>query len=145
MTRAEKAKQYFLEGYACSQAVLLAFSDLTKVSQADLINLSLPFGGGLGRQRLTCGAVSGMCMALGLILGEKNLSKAEVYEETRKVCSRFKEAVGSLICEELLKGANCQVESGGNPEKRTETYYKKRPCADLVYLATEILSDYLLK
>ena len=29
MSRADAAKEYFMKGYACAQAVLLAFSDVT--------------------------------------------------------------------------------------------------------------------
>ena len=57
MSRAEKAKEYFLQGYACSQAVALAFSDLLGMDEETIVKITLPFGGGLGRLRLTCGAI----------------------------------------------------------------------------------------
>ena len=67
MSRAIKAKEYFLQGYACSQAVALAFSDVIGLDEETLLKITLPFGGGLGRLRLTCGAVSGMAMVVGLL------------------------------------------------------------------------------
>ena len=67
MDRKEYAKQLFYEGYACSQAIVMAFSDLLDVDQEQLKKLSLPFGGGIGRLRLTCGAFSGMIMVTSLL------------------------------------------------------------------------------
>ena len=146
MSRAEKAKAYFEEGYACSQAVALAFSDLVSVREEELIKLSLPFGGGMGRLRLTCGAVSGMGIILGLIFAEAENTpenKKNVYAITQELCGKFKEENKSLICGELLEGVKIPVEIGGEAEARTQEYYKKRPCAELVYSAAEILEEYL--
>ena len=86
MKRAEKAKDYFQQGYACSQAVALAFADLTTLSEDELKKIMLPFGGGMGRLRLTCGAVSGMAAILGLIAAKTEVTgenKAGMYEITR--------------------------------------------------------------
>lgn len=146
MSRAEKAKELFKQGYACSQAVAMAFADLTGVNEEDITKLALPFGGGLGRLRLTCGAVSGMAIVVGLLFAEQKTSpenKKEVYAITQTLCERFKAENGSLICEDLLTGANLQVSVGGEAEKRSEEYYKKRPCADIVYSAAKILQVYL--
>ncbi len=146
MSRADKAKEYFLQGYACSQAVALAFQDVAGLSEETLSKLTLPFGGGLGRQRLVCGAVSGMTAIYGLtcVSGENTPENKKIaYEQTRALCDAFKRENGSLICEELLTGAHLKVEIGGTAEKRTAEYYKKRPCAELVYNATEILENYL--
>ena len=146
MSRAEKAKEYFEAGYACSQAVALAFSDLVNVSELDLAKLALPFGGGMGRLRLTCGAVSGMGIILGLLFaGEENTpeNKKNVYAITQELCGKFKEENGSLICKELLEGVKIPVQIGGVAETRTSEYYKKRPCGELVYTAAHILEEYL--
>ena len=146
MSRAERAKEYFQQGYACSQAVALAFSDLMHVSEAEIVKLCLPFGGGLGRLRLTCGAVSGMAMVVGAIFAEEQQSaenKKEVYTIVQTLCNQFKAECGSLICADLLSGANLVFGTGGEAEPRTETYYKKRPCGDIVYTAAEILENYL--
>lgn len=142
MSRADKAKEYFKAGYTCSQAVALAFADLTEVEEEQLKKLTLPFGGGIGRLRLTCGAVSGMVAILGL-LSSNEATKSDVYGETQTLCKRFEKENGSLVCGDLLTGANLQVTVGGEAEKRTDEYYKKRPCAELVYCATEILENYL--
>ena len=146
MTRAEKAKGYFLQGYACSQAVALAFADLTGVDEGTLNKIMLPFGGGLGRQRLTCGAVSGMCAVVGLLFAAADNNpenKKKVYAIVQELCAKFKEQTGSLVCGELLAAMKVPVEIGGEAEKRTTEYYKKRSCADMVASAVEILEERL--
>ena len=143
MSRAEQAKEYFLQGYACSQAVALAFSDLMGVNEEEIAKLTLPFGGGLGRQRLTCGAVSGMAVVVGGVLGKAELdkeNKKKVYETVQTLCKQFQKEAGSLICAELLSGTNATAL--GEAEERTNEYYKKRPCAELVALAAGILEEY---
>ena len=146
MSRAEKAKEYFQQGYACSQAVVLAFSDVLSVGKEELAKLSLPFGGGMGRLRLTCGAVSGVGIVLGLLFADAENTpenKKTVYAVTQELCNRFKEENGSLLCGELLSGVKIPVEVGGEAEPRTETYYKKRSCADMVAFTAGMLEDYL--
>ena len=148
MSRAERAKEYFMQGYACSQAVALAFSDLTSLSEEQISKLCLPFGGGFGRQRLVCGAVSGFTVVLGLLFSESEASaenKKLVYQIEQKLCADFKAQTGSLICNDLLTGANLEFGVGGQAEERTQEYYKKRPCAELVYIAAKVLEDYLLE
>lgn len=146
MSRAERAKAYFLEGYACSQAVALAFSDVMQMEESVIKRMLLPFGGGMGRLRLTCGAVSGMAAVIGAVFTAEEKTpenKKEVYSIVQMLCEKFKQAHGSLICAELLSGMNLPVEVGGVAEPRTETYYKKRSCGDIVYTAAEILERYL--
>ena len=146
MSRAERAKEYFLQGYACSQAVLLAFSDVTGLDAETAEKISLPFGGGMGRLRLTCGAVSGAVMVLGLLTSATGVNpenKKLVYGEVQDYTKRFTEENGSIVCGELLKGANVQTTTETTADKRTNEYYKKRPCAELVYNAAQILEDKL--
>ncbi len=146
MSRAERAKAYFLEGYACSQAVALAFSDVMQVNENVIKRMLLPFGGGMGRLRLTCGAVSGMAAVIGAVFTAEEKTpenKKEVYLIVQTLCGKFKQAYGSLICAELLSGMKVPVEVGGVAEPRSEAYYKKRSCGDIVYCAVEILEGYL--
>ncbi len=143
----EKAENLFLQGYNCAQAVLCAFGDVTGLEQKTAAALASSFGGGLGRMREVCGAVSGAAMALGTVTGgyapdDRDAKKAH-YALVREFCARFKEQNGSIICRELLSGANAIA--GGDPEERTEAYYKKRPCPMLVRNAAEILDDILTR
>lgn len=146
MSRAERAKEYFLQGYACSQAVVLAFSDVVGLDEDTISKIMLPFGGGLGRLRLTCGAVSGMAAVIGMLYADAENSpenKKKVYAITQEVCGTFQREMGSLICADLLSGMNLKVEVGGQAEARTDEYYKKRSCGDIVALAAEILEKYI--
>lgn len=148
MRRAELAQEYFKQGYACSQAVILAFKDLIDVKEEELIKLALPLGGGLGRQRLVCGAVSGMSVAYGLVLGSSENTienKQNTYATVRQLCDKFDEEYGTLICEKLLEDAAVLAQKGGNPEERTKEYYATRPCERIVYVAAKILEDYLIE
>lgn len=146
MSRADRAKEYFIQGYTCSQAVVLAFEDLLPVNREQLLRLTLLFGGGIGRLRLTCGAVSGMVVVIGLLFGSSEIdvaNKKETYAITQRLCARFKEAQGSLICGELLQNMHVAVEVGGEASPRDGEYYKKRSCADTVYSAAAIVEEYL--
>ena len=146
MSRAEKAKEYFLQGYACSQAVALAFADDTGVDESVISKMMLSFGGGLGRLRLTCGAVSGMAAIVGLVFAEAENSpenKKKTYAIVQELCAKFKDEFGSLVCGELLSGMKVPVQVGGEAEARTPEYYRKRSCADMVKFTAEILEAYL--
>ncbi len=146
MSRAERAKEKFLQGYACSQAVALVFCDIMGVDEDTVSKMMLPFGGGLGRLRLTCGAVSGMAAVVGMVFADAENSpenKKKVYAIVQELCSKFQAKTGSLICSELLSGMKVPVEVGGVAEARTTEYYRKRSCADMVALAAQIVEDYL--
>ena len=146
MSRAERAKEKFLQGYNCSQAVALAFCDVMELEEDVVLKMMLPFGGGIGRLRMTCGAISGMVAVVGMLFsksGNTPENKKETYAIVQELCAKFKAETGSLICAELLSGVKVPVEVGGEAEARTAEYYKKRPCADMVELAAQILEEYL--
>ena len=148
MTRKELAEKLFFEGYACSQAIVLAFSDLIAMDKEQLKKISLPFGGGIGRLRLTCGAYSGMLMVVSLLFSnfeDLEENKIKTYEIVRELASTFELNLGTLSCKELLEKVDVIVQIGGNPDKRTEEYYKQRPCAKIVYEAGRMLEEYLIK
>lgn len=148
MTRPEYAKQLFYEGYACSQSIVLAFSDLVDCDKEQLKKISLPFGGGIGRLRLTCGAYSGMLMIISLLFSnyeDVEENKIKTYEIVQELARRFEEVHTTLNCAKLLELANLEVQYGGAPEFRNDEYYKKRPCGKIVYQAAEILEKYLIE
>ena len=140
--KSDKAKELFKSGCNCSQSVLGVFCEELGLDFETAMKISAPFGGGMGRMREVCGTVSGMFMAAGLLFGEKDSpSKAELYKKIQDLAAKFKEQNGSIICRELLQG----IESSTNPtpSERTETYYKKRPCVELVGDAVKILESYI--
>ena len=146
MNHAQKAQELFKEGYNCSQAVIGAFCEELGLDFKTAMKLSSSFGGGMGRMREVCGAVSGMFMAAGLQYGpdstDNPLTKAQHYARIQELAKIFKDKNESIICRELLKGVESSTTP--TPSERTETYYKKRPCADLVADAAEIFEQYLM-
>ena len=144
--RGDKAKAFFEQGYNCSQSVLMAFSDITGIDEKLSAMLSSGFGGGMGRMREVCGAVSGMFMAAGTVCGycdpQAHEEKKRTYAMIQQLAGEFKKQNGSIVCKELL-GLE-KPEGTFVPEKRTEEYYKKRPCSELVKAAAEILENYLV-
>lgn len=141
--RGERAKELFCGGYNCSQAVIIAFSDLTVLDEKTGAKLGSCFGGGMGRMREVCGAVTGMFTVYGLVNGycdaKDNEKKKQTYAAVQELAEKFREENGSIICKELL-GLE-KPEGTHIPSQRTEEYYKKRPCSDIVRLATEILEN----
>ncbi len=136
----EKAKELFLEGYNCSQAVVGAFCQDVGLDFATAIRLASSFGGGMGRMREVCGAVSGIFMLAGLKYGytspTDSKAKAQHYKLIQSIAAAFKEQAGSIICRELLNEKKSAVTHV--PSDRTEAYYKERPCVRMVVLAAEI-------
>ena len=145
MTRREKAMQLFEEGYNCAQSVFLAFEDLHGIDRKTAAKLSSSFGGGMGRLREVCGAVSGMFMTAGVLYGyddpKASTEKSEHYSRIQELAKAFEEKNGSIVCRELL-GLEVKREVPV-PETRTAEYYKKRPCKELVGDAAEILEAYI--
>ena len=138
--RKQKAQELFKAGYNCSQAVLGVFCEDFGLDFETALKISSSFGGGMGRMREVCGTVSGMFMAAGLAYSDKN-NKAQQYKIVQELAKRFKDKNGSIICRELLAG----IESSTSPipSERTDEYYKKRPCVELVGDAVEIFENFL--
>ncbi|EXM37490.1 hypothetical protein RASY3_12950 [Ruminococcus albus SY3] len=141
----EKAVSLFTQGCNCAQAVFAAFSDVTGMDEELAKRLSSSFGGGMGRMREVCGTCSAMFMVAGILYGEgteqDDKLKAEHYKRIQYLADEFRKEHDTIICRDLLKGL--AVTSEPTPEKRTEQYYKVRPCAKFVKTAAEILDRYL--
>lgn len=137
MTRAERARKLFLQGYNCAQAIVCAFADLTGADEGFLARASIGLGGGMGRLRSVCGAVSGAAVLYGLLFPEEG--KSEIYARIQRHANAFRERNGSFVCGELLTGAGVRYDASPNAQARTAEYYKKRPCAELVFDSADIL------
>lgn len=140
----ERAKELFLEGYNCSQAVFTAFAE-EKYGKDEAARLAAAFGGGIGGQRLECGAFTGMLLAYSMLKGYDVPGDLEIkkayYETVQELTKRFEEAAGTISCRKLLglpEGVTAMP-----PAPRTPEYYDKRPCPKLVEQAAAILEDYL--
>lgn len=144
-TREEKAIRAFKEGYNCSQSIMVAFADLLDIDEKTAVRMASSFGGGMGRMREVCGAVSGMFMIAGYLYGYEEPGdyegKKELYEGIQYLANEFKREAGSIICRELL-GLDGNDNSPA-PSKRTKEYYEKRPCPEKVGLAARVLDEYI--
>jgi len=142
----KKACDNFELGYNCAQSVLLAFADTLGLEKDFALRLASSFGGGMGRLREVCGAVSAMFMIAGIIKGynspNDDISKAKHYKLVQDLAEKFKEKHGTIICRELLglnDGADSYI-----PSKRTAEYYKERPCESCIKTAAEIIEKEIL-
>ena len=143
MDHGMKAAQLFLGGYNCAQSVAVAFCDVTGLEEDFAAKLASSFGGGMGRMREVCGAVSGMLMVAGLLYGYDVPGDDEVkrahYQLVQHLAGQFREEAGSIVCREILKNPP----SDPNPTPRTAEFYAKRPCARMLVLAAEVLDAYI--
>ena len=144
--RVERAKELFKQGFNCSQAVFTACADIYGIADEALaLRLSASFGGGIGRMRQTCGAACGMFLLAGLQNGSAIPGDAEGkknnYALVQRLAEKFKQENGSLICSELLGIAPKPQEP--TPEVRTEAYYQKRPCVEMVASAVRMYLEEL--
>lgn len=145
--RGEKAAAYFQKGYNCAQAVVLSFADELEADEKTLARMASSFGGGMGRLREVCGAVSAMFLVYGMIRGYDDpkdvTGKTGQYRDIQTMATEFQKLHGSIVCREILKKPagpdDCR------PSERTADYYASRPCAKCVEDAAEILEKILRK
>ena len=141
--RSARAKELFLSGYNCAQSVVLAYRDLTELDEKTAAIISSSFGGGMGRLREVCGAVSGMSMVAGFLFPNfdpaDSQSKKANYEAVQELAEKFRAENGYIVCRDLL-GLAVQKEDP-TPSPRTESYYKRRPCAEYVAIAARIVGE----
>ena len=143
MERQYYASKLFFEGHNCAQAVAMAFADVIHLEEKFCAKAVSSFGGGMGRMREVCGAVSGMLFVAGILYGydtkDDDAIKKEHYTRVQELAGKFRDEVGSIICREILKNPP----SDPTPTPRTEQYYKDRPCAHLVVTAVRIMEEYI--
>lgn len=144
--KTKEAVALFLSGANCAQSVVGTFHKECGLDYETAMHLSSGFGAGMGRLREVCGAVSGMFMVVSLKSGYSDLkdkaAKDAHYALIQKLAERFKTEAGSIICRELL-GLDGKSPDTPFSEARSRDYYQKRPCSDLVALATTILDEHL--
>ncbi len=146
--RVQKAIDNFMQGYGCCQSVVVAFADIYGLDDITAKKISAGFGGGVGRLRMMCGAVSGMVILAGLDCGQTEGSdregKSACYKVVQELLAKFKERNGSVICADLLKlNKEDAAHSNYEASERTAEYYKKRPCVRKVESAAIIFAEYL--
>lgn len=140
---AKYAAELFENGYNCAQAVAVAFCDETGLEPKAAAAMASSFGGGMGRMREVCGAVSGMLLVAGILYGYDmpgdDINKKEHYQRVQAMANAFRQEASSIICREILNNPPADP----SPTPRSAEFYQMRPCTRMVYLAAEILSQYL--
>ena len=143
MDHGMKAAELFLGGYNCAQSVAVAFCDVTGLEEKFTARMVSAFGGGMGRIREVCGAVSGMFFVLGLLYGYDtpgdDVSKKQLYTEVQELAAKFREQCGSIVCREILKNPPTDP----TPSPRTAEYYRVRPCARMVLVAGQLMDEFI--
>lgn len=133
--RSERAVRLFKSGFNCSQAVFAAYADMFGLDEPIALKISAGLGGGVGRSREVCGTVSAAAMLIGMKYGatdgDDSKGKKLCYCKVQEFIAEFKRVNPSIVCRELL-GLTDGENSHPKPDERTEQYYKKRPCAQLV-------------
>ena len=146
--RVHQAVENFMQGYGCCQSVVAAFADLYGLSDEMAKRIGAGFGGGVGRMRMMCGAVSGIVVLVGLDCGQTEgddrEGKSACYKVVQDLLAKSKKQNGSIICAEILglKGHE-KAQSSYVASARTAEYYKSRPCAAKVESAARIFAEYL--
>ena len=140
------AVENFEKGYNCAQAVFLEHAEKFGLDKDMALKLSSSFGGGMGRLREVCGAVTAMFAIAGLKVGYVNpnddIAKKKHYEFIQFLAEKFKETHKTIICRELLGEG---YDDKPIPEKRTQEYYASRPCSKCIKTASEIIAKYIIK
>ena len=143
MDHSLKAAELFLQGYNCAQAVAVAFCDVTGQDEKFTAKMVSAFGGGMGRLREVCGAVSGMFFILSYLYGYdepiEGGPKKQLYIDVQDLAAKFREKCGSIVCREILKNPPADP----NPSPRTAAYYRQRPCARMVFTAAQLMEEFI--
>jgi len=117
MSRAQEAVQCFKQGFSCSQAVLAAVSEPLGLEREKALKIAQAFGGGMARMGLTCGAVTGAMLAIGLKHGRTRPEDEEARERTYRLVHdllrQFQARHGSIVCRELI-GVDLSTPEGHN-------------------------------
>ncbi len=141
-----RARELFRSGYNCAQSTFCTFCEDLGMDFETALKLSSSFGGGMGRLREVCGAVSAMFMIAGLKHGytsnNDDEAKAKHYKLIQDLAEEFKKKHKTIICRELLN-----LEEGPDspiPSMRTDEYYASRPCEEFIADAANIIKSELL-
>ena len=144
MSRPDTAVALFKDGFSCSQAVFAAFADRFGVDRDTALKVAAGFGGGIGRLGLTCGALTGGIMAIGMKHGAVSAQDREAKENTgrqvREFLARFKARHECLNCKDLL---GCDLSTPEGMEQFKARNLHATACPAFVRSAAELLEEML--
>ena len=147
MKRSDQAVHYFRNGFNCSQSVFAAFHDIADLPEDQCLRIATAFGGGMGRQQMTCGAVTGALMALGLKYGkalhDPESNKVDTYLKTTAFFREFRARHKTINCSELLEGLD--MNNPADLKKINEKDLFRTHCAqyvkDAVAIACQLMQE----
>jgi len=141
--KAAKAVENFGK-YNCAQSLLLAYADDFGLENDKALQVSVGFGGGMGRHQDVCGAISGAIMVLGLASNfreEDGRPKiTEVYSRVFDYINEFKANYGCVDCLDLLGGCDLKSEDG---QKTFRENNMREKCFEYVAFCCNLLEKYL--
>lgn len=139
---ARQAVEMFNAGHACSQSVLAAFVDRYNLSRDTALQMSCSLAGGFGGSGLTCGAVTGALLVLGLHAGRIDPTDQAARDRTDSLVQafleRFRAQHGSLICNELTGIDHADVQARAQAK---EDGIFDSVCTKLVEQAAQIVGE----
>lgn len=137
-----KALSYFDDGYACSQSIVLTFAEKFDLDLKTAKLVSSTFGGGMGRLREKCGAVTGGFMVLGLKFGNEDPKDMDTkllsYRKVRELNKKVEERFQTTYCGELLKTHTTK-------EEVLERKHHKIICRSVISEVAGLVYDMLLE
>lgn len=120
MGKKEFALQQFKTGFNCAQSVVSAFTRELGIGNDTAIRISAGFGGGMGRQQLTCGALTGAYMVIGYLYGkhapDDDMANEKTVRLIQKFTSDFTAKYGHSDCFSLI-GVDLNSEEGRKEAK----------------------------
>ena len=130
----------FENGLNCAQAVITVFGKQFGVDAMTARKLGRPWGGGMGHQAKTCGALTGAIVVLGLMntATDEGEAREAAFAAVQKLFNGFKEKYGTTVCKNLL-GADMSTPEGRQKigEKGLVTQF----CPGFVRTVSEILDE----
>ena len=147
MDHLEKALEYFDNKFNCAQSVLAAFADEHRLTEDESLRVACAFGGGIGRQQLTCGAVTGAAMTLGLKFGkgknDEDEKKQQTYDVTVALFDEFTKLNGSTSCRSLLENLDMRDEAEYKVIVAKNLFHTncRKYVADAVMIAEKIINN----
>ncbi len=145
MGRVDEVGRLFAEGYACSQAITVAYAPVLDLDADEAARLASGFAMGMG-QGQTCSAITGAVMVLGLLQCEtpcgSAASRADVAAAVTELTHRFRERLGGVLCPEVI-GVDLRRPEGFE-EALTQGLFASR-CGLAVRTSAELVEELIVR
>ena len=137
------AAEKFEAGFNCAQSVVWAFCDELGLDKDLMLKLATGFGGGMGHQQETCGAITGAILVFGAKLGrgenDPRANTEATYAKVRELFARFYDRHGACLCSQLLP--NCDLNTEAGRQKFKEQNLRETVCKECVRDAVRLVEE----